>query len=253
MPDIVIGGATFPGVPAVDLPKSGGGTARFHDMSDDMAWLGAGVECINSNLFTKEDVLANTNFAHWTPSTTSVTIVSTAGRGPVSVNLGDYTYYVIWDCGINVVYSEDAEKKALEDCCRLYAVQQVFRKPNNVQQFKDANFGTNSMLAVFSTQYMHFYNGGGTETFSIANTAQGFYFTASLPTLISTTNLTTSCTPRNPSLTVRCNTGYFSMANAELVDRQNSNFWIRGKVYRVPRENGIEDSLWREFVRIIHE
>lgn len=33
MPDIELMGATYPDVPAVDLPKSGGGTARFYDPS----------------------------------------------------------------------------------------------------------------------------------------------------------------------------------------------------------------------------
>lgn len=33
MPDIELLGATYPDVPAVDLPKSGGGTARFYDVS----------------------------------------------------------------------------------------------------------------------------------------------------------------------------------------------------------------------------
>lgn len=33
MPDIELLGAIYPGVPAVDLPKSGGGTARFYDVS----------------------------------------------------------------------------------------------------------------------------------------------------------------------------------------------------------------------------
>lgn len=34
MPDIDLYGATYPDVPAVDLPKSGGGTARFYDPSE---------------------------------------------------------------------------------------------------------------------------------------------------------------------------------------------------------------------------
>lgn len=34
MPDIELLGATYPDVPAVDLPKSGGGTARFYDPSE---------------------------------------------------------------------------------------------------------------------------------------------------------------------------------------------------------------------------
>lgn len=34
MPDITIQGATYPDVPAVDLPKSGGGNARFYDPNE---------------------------------------------------------------------------------------------------------------------------------------------------------------------------------------------------------------------------
>lgn len=34
---ITLQGATYPDVPAVDLPKTGGGTARFTDVSDTTA------------------------------------------------------------------------------------------------------------------------------------------------------------------------------------------------------------------------
>lgn len=34
MSDIYLLGATYPDVPAVDLPKSGGGTARFFEATD---------------------------------------------------------------------------------------------------------------------------------------------------------------------------------------------------------------------------
>lgn len=37
MPDITLMGATYPDVPAVELPKGGGGTAVFHDVSDTTA------------------------------------------------------------------------------------------------------------------------------------------------------------------------------------------------------------------------
>lgn len=38
--NITIAGASYPGVPAVDIPKSGGGTARFVDTSDANAAAG---------------------------------------------------------------------------------------------------------------------------------------------------------------------------------------------------------------------
>lgn len=37
MPDITLMGATYPGVPAVELPTSGGGTATYTDVTDTTA------------------------------------------------------------------------------------------------------------------------------------------------------------------------------------------------------------------------
>ena len=33
-PDLVINGVTYPAVPEVDIPKSGGGTAKYYDVTD---------------------------------------------------------------------------------------------------------------------------------------------------------------------------------------------------------------------------
>lgn len=39
-PDVVINGVTYPAVPEVDIPKSGGGTAKFYDASQTDAAAG---------------------------------------------------------------------------------------------------------------------------------------------------------------------------------------------------------------------
>lgn len=253
MPDIVIGGATFPGVPAVDLPKSGGGTARFHDMSGDMAWLGAGLECINDNIYSLEDTLNNTPFNGWTPSTTSKVLVANANCSPFTADMDNYTYYDVWECGINIAYDASAEKKSMYNMHYWFMVHQLFRRPNTLQQFKDADFGTNIAFKLFTNPYTAYYDSNGAESYAITPISFGLYFGEYLPSIRNTTSANPTITPKHPSLNARCNSTYFSTASAALVDQPNSHFFMRGKLYRVPRENGIEDSAWREFVRIIHE
>ena len=46
MSDIYLLGATYPDVPAVDLPKSGGGTARFFEATDGNSLAYGSSSCI---------------------------------------------------------------------------------------------------------------------------------------------------------------------------------------------------------------
>lgn len=51
-PDLVINGATYPAVPEVDVPKSGGGTAKFYDIADTTA---VAADVLNGKYFYKSD------------------------------------------------------------------------------------------------------------------------------------------------------------------------------------------------------
>lgn len=50
--NVVINNVTYPNVPEIDIPKSGGGTAKFHDISDTTAVAG---DVLSGKYFYKSD------------------------------------------------------------------------------------------------------------------------------------------------------------------------------------------------------
>ena len=80
----------------------------------------------------------------------------------------------------------------------------------------------------------------GTTTGSITYTwaaSYGFYFTATAPTISSTTATSPTITPKTPVLNARTSTTYMSATSANAVDQANSKWWILGaKVYKARRD-----------------
>ena len=80
-PDVVINGVTYPAVPEVDIPKSGGGTAKFYDASQTDAAAG---NVLSGKVFVGpngEDTgtMANNGSVSGTISTKAGTVTIQAG------------------------------------------------------------------------------------------------------------------------------------------------------------------------------
>ena len=250
-PDIAIAGATFQAVPAIIVPKVGGGEAQFHDMSGDMAWLGKDAECINENVYSKTDVLANTSFKGWTPSTSAKTILTTATAGTFSADLSQYEYFIIWECGVDPVYTGTPTEKALTLFNRCYLVQQIFKRPSSWTNIEEENYNGNACVTLFTPNFLRYY---GTTTGTVTygwGISYGFYFSATAATFASATANATTVTIKTPALATRCSTTYFSTGNAALVDQENSTFFIRCKLYRVERTS-ILFGIYKHLVELVN-
>ena len=66
MANVTLMGASYSDVPAVELPKTGGGICTFHEFGYD--WRGENAELVQ-RLGAQEIALEDTGFATWTPST----------------------------------------------------------------------------------------------------------------------------------------------------------------------------------------
>lgn len=251
-PDITIAGATFSAVPSIIVPKVGGGNAQFFDMSGDMAWLGKDAECINESVYSKTDVLKNTSFNGWTPSTTAKTILATATAGTFVADLSQYEYFIVWECGVDPEYTGTQTQKALTLLNRCYLVQQIIKRPSSWANIEAENYNGNACVTLFTPNFLRYY---GTTTGSVTyswSVSYGFYFAAASATFASSTADTTTVTIKTPTLATRCSTTYFSTGNAALVDQDNSTFFIRGKLYRIKR-TGILYEIYKHVVDLINE
>ena len=122
MADIVIAGNTYGAVPSIIVPKSGGGEAEFFDMDGDWSFLGKGAEIVETDFYSHIDTLDNTGFNGWTPSTTATVIVPSVTATDskfTATDMDEYTYYMVWECSIDLVYTETPTQKTETPACIL--------------------------------------------------------------------------------------------------------------------------------------
>lgn len=252
-PDIVIAGSQFPTVPSIVVPKVDGGQAQFFDMSDEMSYLGADVECINDNVYEKTFTLAETLFNTWTPATSAKAIVASATKSNAftAENMSEYDYWIVWHCGVDMVYDGTETKKALTTFMRSVAVQQIFRRPASWTSVEHGLLDA-TVVSNLSTLNLLRYYGTTTGTLTYGwGISYGFYISATAPTVSSATVESPNVNVKSPVLNARCHSTYFSTTNAKLVDKELSTGFMRAKAYRV-RRNGLMRGVYDEIVRLIN-
>ena len=225
---------------------------RYYDMSGEMAWLGKGAELVNGNVYSKSDTLKNTGFNGWTPSTTAKTIVSAVNATTFVCDLSQYEYYLVWECGVTPAYTGSPTLKAHTLLNRCYLVQEIIKRPSNWANIQADSWNGNACVTLFTPNFLRYY---GTTTGSVTyswGASYGFYFAATAATFANATNDSTTVTIKTPTLATRCSTTYFSTGNAALVDQENSEWFIRGKLYRI-KKDGIVRSIYEHVVDLINE
>lgn len=247
--DITIMGASYSDVPAVELPKTGGGVATFYDMSQDYSWLGIDVEDLGE-VYNQSYNLEDTAFNGWTASTTAKTIVSSVNLTARAIDLANYEYWIKWDFDCEIVQNEGATLKATIDRQLGTMWQSVHRRP-----YGFTNFGTNTdsynycTSAFTASSYCIYYNTSGTHTWT-SGISYGFYGALVGATLSSTSSLTPNLTIRTPTINARCNTTYFATARASEVDQANSTVKIRGRLFRVKQNSSNTRRFYKEALDI---
>ena len=212
----------------------------WYDMSGDMAWLGKGAELVGENFYKKVDTLDNTLYNGWTPSTTAKAIVAsvTLSDGKfTATDIDQYAYYIFWECGVDIAHTGSPTLKALPTMGRALIVQNLVKRPSTWANIQAANCDATINQAAYTASFMRYY---GTTTGSLTYTwasSNGLYFTATAPTISSTTEVSPTITPKTPVFNAKVNTSYMTTASANAIDQANTKWWIKGtKIYRVKRE-----------------
>ena len=224
----------------------------YYDMSGAMSFLGAGVELVNGSLYSISDKLKNTSFNGWTPSTTATTIVASKTAATTSCDIGNYDYFIVWECGCDPVYTGSPTLKAHFLFSRAYLVQTVIKRPSTWANIQADNFNGNASVNIYTSNFLRYY---GTTTGSVTYTwsqSYGIYFAATAATFASSTADTTNVTIKTPTVSARCSTTYMSTGNAALVDQDKSTFFIRGKLYRV-KPSALFHGIYEKVVDLINE
>lgn len=240
MANITLLGANYNDVPAVTLPKTGGGVATFYeyDYKGKMPEL---LEVIHE----EETALADTTFNGWNPSTTAKAIQATKTAGTFAANFAKYNYLLKWEFSFVPVLNEGATKKAqlIWEGADLWQI--LNKRPSSLANIEAENFNGNACTTYFTVPFMRYYNTSGTATYT-HSISYGIYPSPTAATFSNSTSNTPTVTVKTPAINARCNATYFAVARAPELDQAASKFRLVGKVYRVEKEDAAE-AMYREF------
>lgn len=238
--NVTIAGASYPDVPSIIVPKTGGGEAAFYDMDTDLSWLGADATLIKT-LTPKTTKLKDTGYASWTPTTSSATVIlpseTLTSDKFTATDIADYNYIILWQMAMAIDYGTNTPTLK---ACPLYSlgqlVQTIYPRYSSWQNILDnvMNYTVNSQTTLQS--FLRYYgNTTGTATYTWS-TSYGFYYAQTAPTISSTSAASPTITPKTPTMSTRCSNTYMSTANAALIDQDKTAVTITGRVYRVKAE-----------------
>lgn len=249
MADVTLMGASYSDVPKVYLPHTGDDDeCVFYDMDGDLSWLGKDAELVSEDWYLNQGKLSDTAYNGWTPSTTAkacVASVTLSDNKFTAADVDKYAYFILWECGVDVAYSESPTLKALPVFARALIVQELIKRPGSFTDIQSVVCGATANQAAYTGSFLRYY---GTTTGSMTYTwaaSYGFYFSATAPTIGSTTSVSPVITPKTPVLNARVSTTYMSTASANAVDQDNTKWWIKGSKILRARRNTFFDGIYK--------
>lgn len=222
-------------------------------MTGNLAYLGKDAQQVSGEFYSKVDYLKNTLYNGWSPSSTAKAIVASVTLSDnkfTAENLDEWAYYIFWELGVDVVYTGSPTDVARPLLARGAIIQELIRRPGAWADIGTKTMSITANQAVYSSSLLRYYNNNGALTYTWA-ASYGFYGGATAPTIANTSNLTTTITPKTPTLSARTSTTYMSVANANLVDQNNSVWWIKGTNIYKARRDTLFDGVYKRMCDII--
>lgn len=200
-------------------------------------WMGENPEFIK-DVYSLSTTLDQTGFNGWTPSTTALSIKATETLTTTeSLNLENYEYLLVWisDCQVAYDSTWTASKGAPLRVVCLYT-QGIFRRPNTVANVEAENFNYNvAQQDIVAEYWVKYYSSASAISLAYTTYSPCYISAVTAPTFSSTSSNTPTLTIKTPVLSTRCSTSYFTVANAEKVDQENTTVKMIGKFYRVKK------------------
>ena len=231
--NITLLGAGYTDVPAVVLPKTGGGTAEFYDMSGNLDFLGRDAALV-SHLYDGAVALEDTNFPTWTPSTTASTIKTYTNVGTFTADMVSYDYYIRWKWDFQAAYP--AGTVLLAAPLRLVGCywHNLFRRPNTFARMESGTcvYAAAQNSHTTGSAWIKYVSASGAETLA-QSASYGIYSTLQAPGISNATANTPTITVRTPTIAARCSNTYFSTDMAAAIDQADSKMIWSADLIRV--------------------
>lgn len=260
MPNIELLGATYPDVPAVELPKSGGGTARF----ENATWFGS----LEYEFLREEQWSAKLNEADNWPLTATTTAqplkwktthTSTANQNATyarygkgyngeQLDFGTYNYVFLIDAMTHVAYT--SEESTLG---KIHVIANAGESARNWGARPRTSSGAiiyptasayGAYAAVANTVNMCYYRNASNQVVLANNSTYG----VSIAIVDESMNSTSKVNPdyfniRIPTFGIRAHDTYMPVASFSDIDATKTVLAVRTRIYRVPVEQGIYHTM----------
>ena len=225
----------------------------YYDMSGEWAFLGKGAEIVKTDFYSKVDYLKNTSWHGWTPSTTAQTCVASVNCTTfTATDVADYDYFIVWECGVDPVYTGTPTNKALPQLARAWFLQAIERRPSTWANIQASNFNNTVNVNAYNSSFLRYYGTTtGTSTFTWG-ASYGFYFANTAATISSATAASPTITPKTPTLSARCSTTYMSTTSAAAIDENNTKWWIKGKYVIRCKKTSFYQGFYNKTVALIN-
>lgn len=259
--NITIAGASYPDVPSILVPKTGGGSVSFVDTTDADATASdiltgktayVNGEKITGNhsdsgqmkpfvirpdaellqKWTYDKMIVEDGVATWPAySTSSKTLLAAGNLTPtITMSYADYHYYVVERMSIYPIYNISTKAAGREEYHFVTATYEVAQTQEDVFQALDGTpYGTRVFTIVGGSVSRLIYWTSSSAMSGYSSTAQGLMITPSDPTASSGV-----LTIRNPAITVKGNATYLSSTYFNAVTDARAQYII--EVYRVPND-----------------
>jgi len=269
--NVTVAGASYSDVPSVALPKTGGGTSSFFDVSDttaaasdvasgkyfytaagvrtegtssgggggDYPWFGPGTTYVGRILNQTINLSTGTSYNSWSASTTAGTIkAASTGNDCSQVIDRDNTWWLVYRAYVDVAFNAGATLKNTVKRYGLYYVIQYYSWPSDNGNLTAGTNNTGNQVAWNLYGIRYYGNTTGTLAYS-ASTRYGPMYIAT-PT-VGTSG--TTVTIKNAAIQARCSSTYFATARKTEVDSANTNMVITVDVYKTPCPNSFHSRM----------
>lgn len=280
--NITLLGASYSDVPAVQLPKTGGGTALFTDVTDTTAaaadvatgkyfytsagvltegtssggggsdtwsWMGKNPTKVATKTITY--LLKDTNYVSWTPTTSQSTMVSavTNTLQYSSADFGTYEFVAEYKFSGSFFYTNATAARV--DSIAEVTYYGLFQRPNNYEKASTSQFTYNGS-ASFIPGYgaLYYKSTSGIDAFYTSPQYGPAYLSSSSissPTLASSGD-TATIKLNAPNVYARCNSSYFSTSSAADVNQNTSSFTIEINLWRVDKLSSMYRYVWNYLI-----
>lgn len=275
---IVLKGTTYNGVSSLEVPKSGGGTALFTDVSDTTAaaadvasgkyfydasgaytqgtasgggggdswsWMGKNPTLVKT--YAKEKVyFKDTSLPSWTWSTTASDIVAAAAYNDTfAADLTQYDYLVIYKLYVHYDYGNWTPVKAITGYSRVNSCYETGYY-STVVAVQSGEYDSAISYTNDAQFWAYYNNSSGVKTMGQFN--YGLFTTNAVSLNASGSLSSETITVTKPRLRAQGNSSYFTADAFNNIDMDASYYEIVTEVWRVDSPTSARQAVYEEVI-----